>query len=225
MTPIIELELAAVSFVGSHFLLSHPLRGPLVRAVGEKAFLLLYSIVAFATLGWMIWAARAVPPETPYWVAGSVWTLIAGLLVWLASILLVGSFVGNPAFPDPTGRTPTIRQPHGVFRITRHPMMWAFGLWAIAHAIVNATPAGLVISEAIGILAVVGAAFQDRKKQQLMGSAWRDWERQTSFLPFGKGFALPGWFAFVAGTVLFLAATWAHGALGYREAGIWAYFA
>ena len=30
---------AALAFVGTHFILSHPLRRPLVRAVGEKGFL------------------------------------------------------------------------------------------------------------------------------------------------------------------------------------------
>ena len=42
---------AAIAFVGTHFLLSHPLRAPLVARVGEKGFLGLYSLVAFATLG------------------------------------------------------------------------------------------------------------------------------------------------------------------------------
>jgi hypothetical protein len=32
------LLLSAIAFVGLHFLLSHPLRDPLVRAVGEGPF-------------------------------------------------------------------------------------------------------------------------------------------------------------------------------------------
>ena len=35
MTPQMGLFFSAILFVGLHFLLSHPLRGPLVRAVGE----------------------------------------------------------------------------------------------------------------------------------------------------------------------------------------------
>ena len=45
-----NVVVAAITFVGTHFLMSHPLRAPLVRAVGEKGFLGLYSLVAFATL-------------------------------------------------------------------------------------------------------------------------------------------------------------------------------
>lgn len=32
------VAVAAVAFVGSHFLLSHPLRGVLVRAIGATGF-------------------------------------------------------------------------------------------------------------------------------------------------------------------------------------------
>lgn len=223
MTPIGMLELAASAFVGSHFILSHPLRKPLVRAMGEKGFLGFYSLVAFATLGWMIWAAMQVGPETPKWVAGTAAMAIAAILVWLGTILLVGSFSANPALPHPDEAMKPVKKPWGVFRITRHPMMWGFGLWGVGHVIVNPTPSGLIISEAIIVLALIGAMLQDVKKEQLYGETWRQWQQATSFVPFGRGPASPGATALVLGTILFLAATWAHGALGYRPAGPWAF--
>lgn len=226
MTPIVTLEVAAASFVGTHFLLSHPLRKPLVRRVGEKAFLGLYSLVALATFGWMIWAAWRIGPETPRWsefAASDAGIVIASLLVWLGAVLFVGSFRNNPALPHPEARTRPIGEAKGVFRITRHPMMWGFALWGIAHVIVNATPSGLIVSEAIIVLALVGAVLQDMKKAGRYGAAWRDWRARTSFLPFGRGLASPGTVPLVVGTLLFLAATWAHGALGYRPAGPWAF--
>lgn len=223
MTPLVQLEIAAASFVASHFILSHPLRRPLVNAMGEKAFLGVYSLVAFGTLGWMIWAAGLVPAAAQKWEAGQAMWIVASILVWLGSILFVGSHKGNPALPHPDEAMKPVGEPWGVFRITRHPMMWGFALWAIGHAIVNSTPSGLVISEAIGVLALVGAALQDRKKSRLYGANWDAWAAKTSYLPFGRGLAWPGTMAFVAGTVLFLVATWAHGALGYRPAGFWAF--
>lgn len=223
MTPLTQLEIAAVSFVGSHVLLSHPLRKPLVKSLGEKGFLGIYSLIAFATLGWMVWSARQMPIGAPKWEAGPALWIVATLLVWLGSILFVGSHKGNPAMPRPGATMKPVGEPWGVFRITRHPMMWSFGLWAIAHAIVNATPSGLVIAEAIGVLALAGAALQDRKKSRILGATWDDWASKTSFVPFGRGLAWPGTVTFVAGTVLFLVATWAHQALGYRPAGFWAF--
>lgn len=223
MSPIAQLEFAAIAFVASHFLLSHPLRKPVVGAIGEKGFLGVYSLIAFATLGWMIWAAMQVPAETPKWEAGTALWIVATLMVWLGSILFAGSHKNNPALPHPDGAMRPVGEPWGVFRITRHPMMWGFGLWAIAHAIVNPTPSGLIISEAIGVLAIVGAALQDHKKQRLYGPIWAEWTAKTSFVPFGRGLAYPGTTALVAGTLLFLVASWAHGALGYRPAGFWAF--
>ena len=221
MDAMTHLELAAASFVGTHFLLSHPLRRPLVRLAGERGFLGLYSLVAFATFGWMVWALGKVGPETPKWQATEWMVAAASLLSWIGAILFVGSFARNPALPHPEARPRDFGEPKGVFRVTRHPMMWGFGLWALAHALVNPTPSGLVLAEAIFVLAIVGAALQDFKKRRIVGGAWRQWEGRTSFFPFLAGRAWPGAMPVVLGTILFLVATWAHGALGYRLAGPW----
>ena len=58
---------AAAAFVGTHFLLSHPLRKPIVDTVGRTAFLGIYSAVAVATLRWLALAYRAAPAGTPLW--------------------------------------------------------------------------------------------------------------------------------------------------------------
>lgn len=222
MTPMNLLEVAAATFVGTHFLLSHPLRRSMVKALGEKGFMGFYSLVALGSLVWMVLAARAIGPEALRWDAGQGGIVVASILMWIGTILFVGSHRGNPAFPHLEGKPQFPAEPRGVFRITRHPMMWAFGLWAIVHAIVNPTPSGLVISEAIFVLAIFGAALQDSKKRRLIGSQWKQWERKSPFFPFTRGHFWPGNVTFVVGTVLFLAATWAHGALGYRPAGLWA---
>lgn len=56
---------AAVVFVGTHFFLSHPLRKPIVDAVGNAAFLGIYSVIAAVTLGWLALAYRAAPAAAP----------------------------------------------------------------------------------------------------------------------------------------------------------------
>ena len=50
-----SIAVAPTAFVGTHFLLSHPLREPIVDAVGNAAFLGIYSAVAAVTLGWLRW--------------------------------------------------------------------------------------------------------------------------------------------------------------------------
>ena len=72
MSGVVMLALASLAFVGTHFIMSHPLRAPLVGRLGEKGFAGFYSLVSLLTFGWMIWAypeATAEAPQ-PYWDAG-----------------------------------------------------------------------------------------------------------------------------------------------------------
>ena len=207
MTPQMGLTGSALLFVGLHFLLSHPLRAPLVRAVGEGPFRGIYSLIAVASFGLMIYFYRMIGDEPPLWPVSEAYWMAGTLLMWLGSILFVGSFVGNPALPG--ARRPS-GGPRGVLAITRHPMMWGFALWAAVHLMVIATPKALVFDSAIIILALVGSAMQDRKKKRLMGQTWHEWSAQTAFVPFTRGLASPGLFALVGGTVLLVVAAWLH---------------
>lgn len=214
MTPQAGLFLSSIAFLGTHFLLSHPFRRPLVRQVGEGGFRGLYSLVAVIVFGLMIYFYRVIGREPPLWDAGEEGWIAATVLMWLASILFVGSFFGNPALvgsPVQRGR------PGGVLAITRHPMMWSFALWAAVHLMILGMPKALVFDGAIIILALVGAAAQDRKKAAQRGKNWHDWMAQTAFVPFTRGLAYPGTAALGGGTLLFLIATWAHPI----PAGIW----
>jgi uncharacterized membrane protein len=215
MTPQMGLFFSAIAFVGTHFLLSHPLRGPLVRSIGEKPFQGLYSLISLITFGLMVYFYHVIGREPPsLWRSGEVAWIVGTVLMWLASILLVGSFIGNPALPGAPGPR---GGPKGVFLITRHPMMWSFALWAAVHLMILGMPKALVFDGAIIILALAGAAAQDWKKAGQFGEAWHEWTAQTAFVPFTRGLAYPGTVALVGGTVLFLVATWAHPV----PAGIW----
>jgi uncharacterized membrane protein len=211
--------LIAALFVATHFLLSHPWRAALVRRLGPKGFLSAYSAVAFATFISMVLARRAAGPEEWLWsVPGWTWTAALPVM-WLASVLLAGSFVRNPAMETLQSHDAVIGRPAGVFRWTRHPMMWSFALWALVHIMLHPEPSAIAISLAILVLALGGAAAQDAKKRAQLGERWREWERTTSFVPLGRGFTLPGWLAFLAGTLIFLVATWLHPV----PVGLWAW--
>ena len=215
MTPQAGLFLSAIVFVGTHFLLSHPLRGPLVRRIGEGPFQGIYSLVALLTFGAMIYFYRIIGREPKVWESGEALWILATVLMWLGSILFVGSLVRNPALPG--ARLERGQKPEGVFSITRHPMMWGFASWAIVHFIVIGTAKALVFDGAVLLLALAGSVGQDRKKAARMGERWHEWAAQTAFIPFARGIANPGLLAVLGGTLLFLIATWAHPV----PAGIW----
>ncbi len=224
-----QLIIALAAFLGTHFALSHPLRGPLVGAIGEKAFQWLYSVIALLTFGWAILAFRAAPYTAPLWNAGDAVWMLASVLMLLGSILLVGSFFGNPALPAPGAGKLTAQTPRGVFAITRHPMMWSFALWSLVHAMVAPNQATLWLSGAVAFLALVGSLGQDAKKAKLMGDRWREWQAKTSYFPFGAQLsgrigwaaAWPGRTVVLAGVALWLLASWLHPRFGLPLVGPW----
>lgn len=218
MTPTAGLALATLAFVGTHLAMSHPLRPALAARFGERGFLGLYSLISFLTLGWMIFAWRGIGPEAPLWIAPLEWWPIASGLMLAASILLVGSLIGNPAFPNIAGPPRAIPPPQGVFAITRHPMNSSFILWAGVHVSLSGSARNLIVSGGILILALLGSLGQDRKKRLMLGQTWRDWEARTSFVPFGALLggraawrdAFPGWIALVGGALLWALVTSYH---------------
>ena len=163
MQPMSLLVTTCVLFVGTHFALSHPLRAPLADRMGERAFLIVYSIVAIACLIMVVQAWRGMPPEPPLWAAGDALWSFASLIVLFASVLFMGSLIGNPALPAPNAAAAAQGAPRGVYAITRHPMMWGFALWALAHALVVPTAAQFVLSGTIAFLALAGSAGQEVK--------------------------------------------------------------
>ncbi|MGB7655205.1 MAG: NnrU family protein [Novosphingobium sp.] len=221
--PLTILVAAALTFIGTHFALSHPFRAPLVKRLGAGGFMGLYSLVALASFAWMALAFRAVPPGAMPWWNGSgdvAWALASAVML-VASVLLVGSLRGNPALPDPRAAELARHTPRGIFVVTRHPMMWSFALWGASHLLVSPTPRVAVLTFAIAFLALIGSRLQDTKKMQQMGESWSIWERHTSFQPQLCGLPKAGLVPWLGGTALWLGATWLHGLLIGMPAGLW----
>ena len=213
MTDIALLILAVSLFVGGHELLSHPLRAPLVKAIGEKGFALLYSAVALGSLFWAVQLWRAIP-QNRLWVVPGWVHIVCVILMLFAAILFVGSVTApNPALMG----MPAGGSPRGVQRITRHPMMWSFAIWAIVHITLSADSRTIVLAGGILTLALFGAHMQDKKKRA-GSSAYGDHIAATGFMPFGAqmrgrqswGAANPGLVAAIGGTVLWGVLVWAH---------------
>lgn len=217
---LMALVVASATFVGFHFLLSHPLRAPLVQAVGERGFLGLYSLVALVTFIWMVLAFRTAP-TADLTGSGDIGWAVATVLTLPALVLFLGSLRGNPAMPDPTGQPGVPDRATGVFTVTRHPMMWGFALWAAAHIVLWWSTRTLVVALAILILSLVGALLQDRKKEALVGAAWKGWEAQTSFWPRWTNLPKAGRTLWLAAVALWLLATYAHIHAAGAPAGLW----
>jgi len=219
---LVSLIAASAAFVGTHFIMSHPLRAPMVKVLGDAGFQGVYSVVSLATVVWMYFAFKAAPASTPLWSGyDDVSWMIGSLLALLAMVLIAGSYVGNPAMPMPGAEDAARKEPAGAFRVTRHPMMWGFALWAVSHMIAAPTGRTLVVCLAVAILALVGAHFQDSKKAVQMGDAWSEWQSKTSYWPRLGQIGAINWKVWASGAVIWLAASWAHVPAGGGAAGVW----
>ena len=217
---LVSLAAASLAFVGTHFALSHLFRRSVVETLGDSGFMGLYSAVAIACMVWMYFAFVAAPPfDLPG--SGEIGWIVATLLTLPAIVLFLGSLRGNPALPAPGANKLTRREPAGVFRVTRHPMMWGFALWALSHLILLWSWRTTIVALAILVLALLGARLQDRKKEALMGADWEAWEAKTSYWPQWRALLSVGWLLWTAGLAGWLAITWWHIRAGGIPAGLW----
>ncbi len=176
---------AALAFVGAHLALSSAaVRPRLIEALGEGGFRIAYSAIALVTLVWLIRAVGDAPrlilwPET----AWARWAPI--LAMPFASILLVAGLTS----PSPTAMGGEARDEKpaaltGILAVTRHPVMWAVALWALAHLAANGDAAHAMTFAAFAALALGGMAHIDRRRAAEMGAAWGPIALTTSTLPF-----------------------------------------
>jgi uncharacterized membrane protein len=214
------LTLACISFVGSHFLMSHTARAAMIRIFGQARFFLIYSLVSLLLLVWMILAFRAAPVGANYWSVGDLHWITASILTLIAAALYAGSMSGNPALPSPAADKHAAKKPSGVFRVTRHPMMWSFAIWATAHILIAPRGSVMIFMGSLIFLALVGSWAQELKKTQVMGVEWESWLRKTSYFPRFHRLASAGLVNWFVGVVIWLLATWAHGWFGFSDAGV-----
>jgi uncharacterized membrane protein len=212
---------AALAFVGAHFLLSsRAIRTALVAKLGESRFRGLYAAVAAVTLGWLIYAYNRTP-FAEVWPEPSWGRIAALVLMLLGCIFFVASFAAsNPALAGNEARAAAAEPGRGIFAVTRHPMLWAFALWGIAHVLVNGDGGSLVFFGAFAVLALGGMAHIDARKRA-SDPGWTKVEAVTSAVPFaallaGRAkfrIADLGWWRLLGGVVLFAVLLHAHRAV------------
>jgi uncharacterized membrane protein len=176
-----QLYFACAAFLATHFVSSTPLRGVLARALGEKTYVGLYTLVSFAMIGWMVWAYNRAPLE-PLWV-GLRW--LPAVVMPISLVLLAcGVLSRNPTL---VGAEKLLKQPdpaRGIIRVTRHPVMWAFMLWALVHILARGELGAMVFFGTFLVLAALGAVLMDERKVRTLGEDWQRFAAVTSYFPF-----------------------------------------
>jgi uncharacterized membrane protein len=172
------LVAATVAFLATHFVTSTPLRPALVNAMGEWPYRGLYSLVAFVTLGWMIWAYVGAPREFLWSGARQ----IPYIVMPLAFVLITCGYWRNPTMVGADKLLKSDDPARGIIRITRHPIMWGVMLWAVAHMLARGDLRSLVFFGGLLAVAAVGTLAMDRRKRS--NPDWPRFAAMTSHIPF-----------------------------------------
>lgn len=184
LNAFIGLLTAAVAFVGSHFVLAAPrTRANLAKRLGEQQFTVLYSAVALLTLVVFVIAYN----EAPYhelWPTTSALRLVPAVVMPFAALLVIcGVSQRNPTAVgqgfDNGGRDPA----PGVLKITRHPVMWGIGLWALAHMVANGDVAALIFFGSFAVLALFGTTQIEAKRKAREPDGFARFAEITSNVP------------------------------------------
>lgn len=175
-----------LAFAATHMLLSSSrLRPALVSRLGEKPFLGIYTLIAFATfvpLVWVylanrhagapMWSLAAVPGVRPF-----------AMLLSVTGIALVAGALAQPS-PALAG-VKKASGARGLTRITRHPLFTGIAIWALGHLLLNGFATDALFFGGTLAFSLIGAAHQDARKRATEAERLGPFFTETAFWPFG----------------------------------------
>ncbi|HJM61078.1 MAG TPA: NnrU family protein [Alphaproteobacteria bacterium] len=207
---MLQLCAALAVFVGGHILISRTgLRQRATDAIGEIAYLALFTLFAASS---MLWVSFRAAPWQEVWLPllGLRWLSVAfiAIALWLLVDGLVARLRARPTLPPPIA----------AYAVTRQPIMVAIVLWGGAHMLVRGDAATVPLFGGFAVLGVAGALSQDRKARAYHNEAWPAYAATTSLAPLlalisGRARLSPGdigWWPGIVSLALLLAMLWLH---------------
>jgi uncharacterized membrane protein len=211
------LIIAALVWLGIHFgIAGTRLRDAIVSGIGEQPFRGLFSLLSILSIVFLVWAWHSAE-TTPLWYTPA-WLRWVLVFVMLPAFLL---FVASVSQRNPTmvgGETAVAQPARAILRITRHPMLWSFALWAAVHLIGNGDTAALVFFGTFLVTALAGMPSIDAKLARRDPATWRVMSAATSIVPFaaiaeGRNRFVPseiGWLTPLIAVLAWAVLLWLH---------------
>lgn len=214
---------ACVAWFLLHLLVAGAWRPALAARLGENGFRGLFSILSAVFLGMMIWTYLRAP-YVELWAPEPALNLVVVVVMLLAFFLTVAALrPSNPTLAGADTLLGDLLPVIGITRVTRHPLLWGFALWAVSHMLANGDLATQLLCMAVLLTALNGMISIDRKKRRQLGAAYREFERKTSIIPFaailqGRNelrWREIGWTTLILTMLAYVGTYWLHGRLGH----------
>ena len=220
MNEISWLALLSALFVAQHLgVTSSGLRDWLVRAIGERAYVGVYSVVSIVVFVLLVRAYNAAVPTSLLWPTNDVLRLVPLVLMPLALLLVIGGLLTrNPTSLGVVLEDGAEVPVAGVMRITRHPVQCGILIWSLSHLLANGDWPSLLFFGSLALTSGYGMLLIDKRKQVTFGAGWSAFRDATSLLPFAAilagrqslKLAEIGWPTPLLTAVVFLALWWGH---------------
>jgi uncharacterized membrane protein len=128
-------------------------------------------------------------PYAGLWALSPWQVYVTLFLIALGCILLVAGL----ATPNPLSlsvRTAGVDIPKGaILGVTRHPLLWALGLWGLSHVLVNGDVASVTLFGILAIFALGYMPLMDKRVQKARGmEEWHRLSAGSSNMLFGAYF-------------------------------------
>jgi len=186
------LMAAAAVFLAIHLIISGTrLRDTITGAIGENAYLGLFSLASIGVIVWFAMAFNAASATLGSSNDPVLYTPAIGVRHLAIPVVLLAFLIGVPGLlsANPT----TVRQEglaskegtvRGVLRVTRHPFLWGVAIWSAFHLAANGDEAAIVLFGTLFVVAVLGTFSIDAKRKRKLGPAWSGFAAKTSNIPF-----------------------------------------
>jgi uncharacterized membrane protein len=203
-------------WLGIHIGLSGTrLRDTFAHSIGDVPFRGVFSVLSIVTIIFLIRAFNRAP-SVPLWFAPEWlrWCLV--LAMFPAFLLFVASI--STRNPSLVGAAAATAPPRGIIRVTRHPMLWSFAVWAAIHMIGTGEASALVFFGTFLITSLAGMPSLDAKMARRNPAAWQELSTATSITPFGAIAARRnalvwheiGWIRSLVALAVWAVALWLH---------------
>jgi uncharacterized membrane protein len=187
MSPEVHILVWWLLFGGTHVIGSTlAVRGKLIDTLGLPGFKGLYSVVSLVTFVPLCWvyavnrhAGAQLFTTSPELNMASQALMLAAFL-----ILLQAFTVKNPLTTEAELKGHYVSEPTGILRITRHPINTAATLIGLSHMMANGYVGDWIFWGGFVVYSVVSAMHQDARLAATGPDAVREFQAQTSAVPF-----------------------------------------
>ena len=186
----LELPLAAIFFLAPHVVPAVPgLRPWLIGKLGRAGYFSAYIVLSAITFAWLILAGLRAP-YIGLW-ALRPWQVQATLaLVALACVLFIAGLITPNPLSLSIRRANSDIPMQAILGVTRHPLLWALGLWGLSHVLVNGDVSSVMLFGMLAVFALGYMPLMDRRIQKIRGmEEWRRLSVGSSNMLFAACFA------------------------------------